>query len=72
MRAIEHEIQQHQVDRKLRVLTKFASGDSVAVACEGTFGTQAFKACVILTFNADGQIISDHTYSPDPTGRTSQ
>ena len=71
LRAIEHEIQKHQVDRKLRVLKKFASGDSVAVECEGIFGALAFKACVILTFNADGQIISDHTYSPDPTGVTS-
>ena len=71
LRAIEHEIQKHQVDRRLRVLKKFASGDSVAVECEGIFGALTFKACVILTFNAEGQIISDHTYSPDPTGITS-
>jgi len=68
LRAIEHEIQKAQVDRKLRVLKKFASGDSVAVECEGIFGDLRFKACVILTFDADGQIVSDHTYSPDPTG----
>jgi hypothetical protein len=68
LRAIEHEIHQAQVDRKMRVLKKFASGDSVAVECEGVFGALRFKACVILTFNAEGQIISDHTYSPDPTG----
>ncbi len=68
LREIEHAIQAHQVDRKLRVLKKFASGDSVAVECEGLFGELAFNACVILTFNSDGQIVSDHTYSPDPTG----
>ena len=72
LRAIEHEIQKVQVDRKLRVLKKFASGDSVAVECEGIFGALRFKACVILTFNADGQIISDHTYSPDPTGTSTR
>lgn len=72
LRAIEHEIQKHQVDRRLRVLKKFASGDSVAVECEGIFGTLTFKACVVLTFDANGQIISDHTYSPDPTGITSK
>ena len=40
----------------------------VAVSPEHTDSALRFKACVILTFNADGQIISDHTYSPDPTG----
>jgi hypothetical protein len=72
LRAIEHEIQKAQVDRKLHVLKKFASGDSVTVECEGIFGAMRFKACVILTFNADGQIVSDHTYSPDPTGISSR
>jgi hypothetical protein len=27
---------------------------------------------VVLTFDVNGQIISDHTYSPDPTGITSK
>ena len=72
LREIEHQIQKAQVDRRLRVLKKFASGDSVAVECEGIFGASRFTACVILTFNADGQIISDHTYSPDPTGISSR
>jgi hypothetical protein len=42
----------------------------VAVEAEATFGEHRFAACVILTFDANGLIRSDHTYSPDPTGVT--
>ena len=70
LKAIEHQIQEIEPNRKLKVLKKVASGDSVAAECEGIFGENRFKACVVLTFNDDGLIQSDHTYSPDPTGVT--
>lgn len=71
LRAVEREIQSKQVDRKMHVLKTVAQGDTVAVECQGVFGENKFKACVFLTFNENGQIISDHTYSQDPTGVTS-
>lgn len=70
LRAVERQIQAHQTDRRMRVVKKFAGGDNVAVEAEATFGTHTFRACVILTFDDDGLIRSDHTYSPDPTGVT--
>jgi len=67
LRAFEHKILKRVPDRKLKVLKKFANGDSVAVEMEGLFGPQTFKACVILTFNDEGLIISDHTYARMPS-----
>lgn len=70
LREIERLIQSRQIDRRMNVVKKFASGDSVAVEAEATFGAHRFNACVILTFDDDGLIRCDHTYSPDPTGVT--
>jgi hypothetical protein len=54
----------------MKVVSKFASGNRVAVEAEATFGPHRFAACVILTFDPQGLIITDHTYSPDTTGVT--
>ncbi len=70
LREIERLVQSRQVDRRMKVVSKFASGNRVAVEAEGTFGEHRFAACVILTFDDQGLIQSDHTYSPDPTGAT--
>jgi hypothetical protein len=70
LREIERLILAAQIDRRMHVVKKFASGDDVAVEAQATFGERRFKACVILSFNREGFIKSDHTYSPDPTGLT--
>jgi len=70
LRDIERQIQKAQVDRRMRVVNKFAHGDQVAVEAQATFGPHTFSACVILTFDEQGLITTDHTYSPDPTGVT--
>ena len=70
LRALEREIQKRQVNRSMHVYKTVAQGNTVAVECEGAFGAERFKACVFLTFDDDGYIISDHTYSKDPTGTT--
>lgn len=62
LRAFEHKVLKRVPGRSLKVLKKFASGDSVAVEAESLFGAQTLKACIILTFNDEGLIISDHTY----------
>lgn len=70
LRAVEREIHTQVPERKLRVLKTVACGDTVALECEGVFPGQTFAACVFLTFDANGQVKSDHTYSPDPSGVT--
>ncbi|MEQ8860374.1 MAG: nuclear transport factor 2 family protein [Pseudomonadales bacterium] len=70
LREIERQIQRAQIDRRMLVVSKFASGNRVAVEAEGVFGEHRFPACVILTFDDAGLIRTDHTYSPDPTGLT--
>ncbi len=62
LRALEHAIEKQVPGRKLRVTKAVASGDTVALECEGIFGDHSFPACVFLTFNAEGQVVSDHTY----------
>lgn len=70
LRKLEHDIIAVEPNRKLEVVRAIASGDVVAAECNGMFGALRFPAVVFLTFNAAGLIVSDHTYSPDPTGLT--
>jgi hypothetical protein len=68
LRALEHQISAAMPDRRLHVVRAIAAGDVVTAECTGHFGAATVNACVVLTFDANGQIVSDHTYSPDPTG----
>lgn len=68
LRALEHKISAAVPARRLHVVRAIASGDVVAAECTGHFGSATVNAVVVLTFDANGQIVSDHTYSPDPTG----
>jgi len=70
LRALEHKISAAMPSRKLKVVRAIASGDVVAAECTGHFGPTTVNAVVVLTFDANGQIVSDHTYSPDPTGQS--
>jgi hypothetical protein len=58
--------------RKLRVLKAVASGDTVALECEGVFPTGFLPACVFLVFDGQGRVKQDHTYAPDPAGTTAR
>jgi hypothetical protein len=68
LRALEHQISAARPDRRLHVVRAIASGDVVAAECTGHFGANTINAVVVLTFDANGQIVSDHTYAADPTG----
>lgn len=68
LRTLEHQISAAMPNRKLHVVRAIASGDVVAAECTGHFGQTTVNAVVVLTFDAKGQIVSDHTYSADPTG----
>lgn len=68
LRALERRICELAPTRSLRVLKALASGDTVALECEGRFPTGAFPACVFLVFDAEGRVKQDHTYAPDPAG----
>ena len=50
-----------------------ASGDTVVAEMEAYWrdATISITACVVLTFDANGFIVSDHTYSADPLGAVS-
>ena len=71
LRALEHQIAAAASGRRLEVLRAIASDDVVVAECVGRFGATSINACVVLTFDDEGRIISDHTYSPDPTGLSS-
>jgi hypothetical protein len=68
LRAFERRICELVPARRLRVLKAVASGDTVALECEGIFPTGRIPACVFLVFDTNGQVKQDHTYSPDPGG----
>ena len=72
LRKFELRMVQLLPERRLRVLKAVASGDTVALECEGIFPPATFPACVFLTFDERGQVKSDHTYAGDPTGRANQ
>jgi hypothetical protein len=70
LRDLELRILDAAPTRKLRVLKAVASGDTVALECEGIFPSGPFPACVFLVFDALGRVKQDHTYAPDPAGTT--
>jgi hypothetical protein len=68
LRALERRICEMAPTRRLRVVKAVASGDTVALECEGIFPTGTFPAVVFLVFDERGQVKQDHTYAPDPAG----
>jgi SnoaL-like domain len=72
LRGLERRVLEAAPTRKLRVLKAVASGDTVALECEGVFPTASFPACVFLVFDAHGRVKQDHTYAPDPAGMTAK
>jgi ketosteroid isomerase-like protein len=70
LRAIEKQIMAVDETRRMQITKMVASGDTVAVEMDAFWrdGSIAIKSCVVLTYNADGLIVSDHSYSADPLG----
>ena len=72
LRKLEHDILAQAPERKLEIVRGVVSGNVVTAECNGIFAGNTFPACVVLTFDDAGFIVSDHTYSPDPTGISQQ
>jgi hypothetical protein len=68
LRELEHAIAAFDSARRMNITNMVASGDVVAVQAEAIFSNYNGKAVVFLTFNDAGLIVSDNTYSQDPTG----
>jgi hypothetical protein len=68
LRAIEHQMMSVDATRRMKVTRMVASGDVVAMEMDSSWqnGTIVQKACVVLTFDANGMIVSDHSYGGDP------
>jgi len=71
LRAIEHAMLAFDGTRRMEITRMLASGDAVAVEADAIWGDKRTKACVFLTFNSDGMIVSDHSYGSDPSGASS-
>jgi hypothetical protein len=69
LRAIEHAMLAFDGTRRMEITRILASGDTVAL--EAIWGDKRTRACVFLTFNSDGMIVSDHSYGSDPSGASS-
>lgn len=70
LRAIETQMIAADATRRMTVTKMLARDDTVALEMDALWqnGTVTAKASVFLTFNADGMIISDHSYGGDPVG----
>ena len=70
LRLIEKQMMALDASRNMTITRMVASGDAVALEADVSWdgGKSRDKGCVFLTFNKAGLIISDHSYSGDPTG----
>ncbi len=70
LRLIEEQMMDLDASRRMEIKRMVASGDTVAVEVEASFGDSSMvvKNCVILTFNEEGFITTDHSYGNDPAG----
>lgn len=70
LRLIEKQMMELDASRTMKVTRMIANGDTVAVEADASWGEGAsvVKSCVILTFDDNGLIISDHSYGGDPNG----
>jgi hypothetical protein len=71
LRKIEHAMLAFDKTRRMEITRILASGDVVALEADALWGNKRTKACVFLTFNSDGMIVSDHSYGSDPSGASS-
>jgi hypothetical protein len=74
LRAVEEQMIAVDPSRRMRVTRMIARDDVVAIEMDAMWanGGRVAKACVVLTFDADGMIVSDHSYGGDPLGAAEQ
>src|SRR5262249_36503887 len=60
LRAIEKQMMAADSTRRMKINKIVASGDTVVVEVDASWrnGTQTAKSCVVLTYGADGMIVS--------------
>jgi hypothetical protein len=70
LRAVERQMIEVDPSRRMVITKVVASGDTVVVEVESFWKDDSVvaKGCVVLTFDEEGQVVSDHTYSADPIG----
>ena len=74
LRLIEEQMMALDASRRMEITNMVPCGDTVAIEMDAFYGddTTAVKNCVFLTFNAEGLIITDHSYGNDPSGIAAQ
>jgi nuclear transport factor 2 (NTF2) superfamily protein len=70
LRAVERQMIDMDPSRRMVITKLVANGDTVVVEVDSYWRDDSVvaKGCVVLTFDATGMIVSDHTYSADPIG----
>jgi len=70
LRAIERQMIAVDPTRRMKITKSIASGDTVVAEIDAFWqnGKSVAKSCVVLTFDAEGMIVSDHSYGGDPAG----
>ena len=70
LRAIEKQMIAVDPTRRMKITKSIASGDTVVAEIDAYWqgGKSVAKSCVVLTFDASGMIVSDHSYGGDPAG----
>jgi|SRR5215469_2345764 len=71
LRKIEHAMLAFDPARRMVIKKVIANGDTVALEADAYWHGKVSAACVFLTFNQAGQIVSDHSYGADPAGASS-
>jgi len=66
LRAFERRIAAAAPGRRIQVLRAVASGQTVAVECEGHFPTGTIPVCAFLVFDESGRVTQDRTYAGTP------
>ena len=73
LRAIEKQMIAIDSSRRMEIIRMIASGDVVTVEVDSIWeGAGSAKGCVVLTFDEDGLIVTDHSYGGDPIGAAEQ
>src|SRR4030095_14707313 len=73
LRGIEKQMIAFDATRRMKITNIVAAGDTVVAEVDAYWksGTVVAHSCVVLRYNRDGLIVSDHRYGGDPTGAAS-
>ncbi len=70
LRAVEQQMLAVDPTRRMEITRMVARDDVVAIEMDSYWvnDSRLARACVFLTFDDDGWIVSDHSYGGDPVG----